>query len=93
MEEVHCEGCDGHWHSPVAIDMSVSRKVATLVRSGDTIAAIRYLREATGLSLRDAKGVYLHLTRQPGKCQRCGASLVGSGTVACNQCRSLNYDW
>jgi hypothetical protein len=93
MEVVRCEQCGATWHSPTAIATTVARDVALLSRSGDSLAAIRRLLEATGLELRDAKAVQLHVTRTPGKCQRCGAMLVGGGMTACAQCRSLNYDW
>jgi hypothetical protein len=71
----------------------VSGEVASLIRGGNRIGAIRRLREATGLGLRDADSVVKHVTREPGKCQRCGAVLAGSGVVACTPCRSLNYNW
>jgi hypothetical protein len=93
MEEVRCEKCGAIWLSPTALDADVSHEVASLIRGGNPIAGIRRLREATGLGPRDAKGVELHVTREPGKCQRCGADLVSGRAVACSQCQSLNYDW
>jgi hypothetical protein len=93
MEEVRCDRCGATWLSPTAIAAAVSQEVASFVRSGDPIAAIRRLREVTGLGLRDAKAVELHITREPGKCQRCGDALTACAVVVCASCRSLNYDW
>ena len=93
MEEVRCEKCGATWLSPTALDADVGRELASLIRSGNPIAGIRRLREATGLGLPDAKGVEQHVTREPGKCQRCGAVLGRSGVVTCSQCRSFNHDW
>ena len=93
MEEVRCERCGGTWHSPTVFDAAVSREVASLVRERNPMAAIRRLRESTGMSFRDAKAVQLHITREAGKCQRCGAALTGAGVVSCGKCMSLNYDW
>lgn len=93
MEEVRCEKCGTTWLSPTALGADVGHEVASFIRGGDTIVAIRRLREATGLGLRDVKAVVLHVTREPGKCQRCRAVLGSGGVVACSQCRSLNYDW
>jgi hypothetical protein len=93
MEEVRCQRCGATWLSPAGIDVAVRQEVATLIRSADTIAAIRRLREATGLGLRDAKGVPQHVTREPRKCHWYGVALPAKGTVSCTKCRSLNYDW
>jgi hypothetical protein len=69
------------------------RDVASLVRGRQSLWAIKRLRESTGLSLSDAKAVEQHVTREAGKCQRCGAALLGTGVVSCGKCQSLNYDW
>lgn len=93
MEEVRCEKCGATWFSPTSLDPDVGREVASLIRGNNPIAGIRRLREATGMGLRDAKGVYQHITREPGRCQRCGNVLGSIGVVACSRCRALNYDW
>ena len=93
MEEMRCDACGGSWLTPASLD-AVARKVfAASSRQGDPIGAIRLLRERTGLSLRDAKGVYYHLTKRAGECHRCGEGLAGGGTVVCGRCGSLNLDW
>jgi hypothetical protein len=72
---------------------AVSQEIASLVRGGNPISAIRRLREETGLGLRDAKAIQLHITRVPGQCQQCSALLPANPVVLCEQCRSLNYNW
>jgi hypothetical protein len=93
MEEVRCDRCGATWLCPASLDPIVAHEVASLIRGGDRIAAIRRLREATGLGLRDAKAVEMHVTRTPGECQHCGAVLGTGDEVACPRCGSLNYDW
>jgi hypothetical protein len=93
MEEARCDRCGAAWLGPGALDPVAAHEVASLMRGGDHITAIRRLREATGLGLRDAKAVVHHVTHTPGACQRCGAVLVADGGEACPRCGSLNYDW
>jgi hypothetical protein len=93
MPEIHCEACGSAWHSPLSLFPEVRREVAALVRSHDSIAAIRRLREETRLSLRDAKAVEHHISLPPGHCHRCGAGLTGDGVVRCSGCGAINYDW
>jgi hypothetical protein len=93
MEQARCDRCGATWLSPEGLDPIAAHEIASLVRGGDRIAAIRRLRAATGLELRDAKAVVMHVTPRPGQCQRCGAVLAAGGGVACPGCGSLNYDW
>jgi hypothetical protein len=93
MDEVRCEQCGGTWLGPLSLDPEVSREVAALIRGRDIITGIRRLRETTGLGLRDAKGVELHITRESGKCQWCGADLPAGAVVVCGRCHAHNYDW
>ncbi|MCI0377087.1 MAG: hypothetical protein L0215_05750 [Gemmataceae bacterium] len=91
MAEVRCERYGVSWLSPTVIAPAVSQEVASLLRSGNPIAAIRRLREETGLGLPDAKAVALHVTREPGKCQRCGAALAAVAAVVCPNSRLGTY--
>jgi hypothetical protein len=75
------------------MNAAVRSEIADLFRGTDAIRAIRLLREQTGLSLRDAKAVYYHISKRPGQCHRCGGELVAGGTVLCERCNSLNLDW
>src|SRR5215472_14242795 len=93
LDEIHCEACGCSWLVPVVTDPLVRHEIAVLFRRADAIRAIRLLREQTGLSLRDAKGVQYHISKQAGKCHRCGEELVDGGTVVCGRCRSVNLNW
>ena len=93
MEKAQCDRCGGTWLSPDALDPAVKSEVASLVRVGNPILAIRRMRKATGLGLKDAKAIRLHVTREPGKCPWCGAILPNAIVVSCSRCRSLNYNW
>jgi hypothetical protein len=93
MEKLRCDRCGATWIAPGALDSTAAHEVASLIRGGHRITAIRRLREVTGLGLRDAKAVEHHVTRRPGECQRCGATLVTASGLVCAQCGSLNYDW
>ena len=93
MDEVRCDRCGATWADPESIAPAVRQEVASVLRRGGPILAIRRLREVTGLELREAKAVFHHLTRTPGHCHRCGKVLDLGVEGACPQCRSLNYDW
>jgi hypothetical protein len=93
VEETRCNRCGATWLGPGALAPIAAHEVASLIRGGDRITAIRRLREVTGLGLRDAKAVEHHVTRTPGACQSCGAVLITGGRDACYGCGSLNYDW
>jgi hypothetical protein len=67
--------------------------VASSVRSGNMITAMRQIVEDSPLGLRDAKGIALHITREPQRCHRCKQSLEGAPVSVCPSCRALNYDW
>jgi hypothetical protein len=45
-----------------------------------------------GFDLREAKALTFHITRERGKCHRCGAKVFGEISV-CTNCRSANLDW
>ena len=93
MEQLHCEACGSSWLAPTSMDAAVRREIASLFRQADSIRAIRLLREQTGLSLGDSKGVYYHISKQLGECHRCGATLAGGSTVVCGLCKSINLNW
>ena len=60
MEEVRCDRCGATWADPESIAPAVRQEVASSLRRGNPVLAIRRLREATGLELRDAKAVVHH---------------------------------
>lgn len=93
MEDVRCDRCGATGISPTALDPMGREEVASLIRGGPLIDAIRRSRELTSVGLRHARAVVPHVTRTPGHCHRCGMSLAVSGVDAvCPRCRSLNHD-
>jgi hypothetical protein len=92
-DDTHCSRCGGSWRSPTTLDTAAREEIAGILRSQKPMPAIKALRAAGGLSLRDAKAVMIHMTLQPRTCHRCRGSLSGAAVVTCESCRSLNYDW
>jgi ribosomal protein L40E len=90
---VACGRCGASWSSPSNLTHPVAARIAKLVREHRTIEAIKLLRDHTGLSPRDAKGIIQHISPELGVCHRCRSTLGGSGVVTCPKCGSLNYDW
>lgn len=67
--------------------------VAAAVRADGTfIGGMIWLKDR-GYPLLDAKVVALHVTREPGRCQRCSRPLAGGPGVVCSGCKALNLDW
>lgn len=91
--EVHCERCGGKWMSPVGLPATLTDEVAAMLQRDEMIPAIARLRECTGMGLRDAKAICMHVAEAENKCHRCGTSLLGEGTTTCENCGSLNYFW
>src|SRR5437667_9527599 len=89
---VHCRRCRASFELPSLSDTERVR-IAEVVRAGQHIEAMRLLRQPSGIELRDAKGVEVHITRTPGVCQRCSGQLPSSGQTECPKCGSLNFDW
>ena len=65
-------------------------ELAAVVRQ-DSVQGIRFAERAFSLGPRESKVLVLHITREPGKCHRCGA-LVQAGESVCS-CHSVNLDW
>ena len=53
---------------PKGLPDSIRRQVAEFVRNDDPIHAIQLLRAQVRASLKDAKGLVLHIARVPGEC-------------------------
>lgn len=74
----------------------VAERIKDIVKSGYTITAIKELRLATGLGLRDAKYWVDHCGTAPGRavvtgpCPYCGEQLR---TTEALQCRHCKRDW
>lgn len=66
-------------------------EVASLIRKRDSLTVIQYFRPI-GMNLSDAKGIFLHVTRQKGYCHHCKTALV-EYEGKCPRCKRLNFDW
>ena len=90
--ELPCAKCKGTFRVRGQIDRAGLSELRHLLETGQPISAIRLIRELTGADLRDAKGMYEHVTIFRGTCRQCRAQLP-SGTLSdCPQCRALNID-
>lgn len=90
---VRCERCGGSWISPVGFPATLPDEVAAVLQHDEIIPAIVRLRECTGMGLRDAKAICMHLAKAENRCHRCGTSLTGEERTTCEKCASLNYLW
>ena len=74
----------------------VAERIKDIIKTGYTITAIKELRAATGLGLRDAKYWIDHCGISPGRavitgpCPYCGEQLR---TNKAKQCRHCKRDW
>lgn len=87
---VYCGKCRTAVVVPAAISADEAASFAAAVRT-DSVEAIRHAESRFSLGPREAKALVLHITRNPGKCNRCGRA-VGAGVATC-ACRSLNFNW
>ena len=90
--KVTCKECGGSWNSPAAFQHSARHELAFLFRSDRKTEGIAELTRLTKVSLRDAKGIALHISRERGKCHRCGELLDGIWLTDCKRCGAINYD-
>ena len=90
--EVPCRKCRGTFrvHGRVA-DGHLS-EIRRLLEAGEPISAIRLFREVTGADLRDAKGMFEHVTIRRGLCHECQAKLPAEILCECTSCGALNID-
>jgi len=66
-------------------------EVAALIRTKDSLLVVHYFRPA-GMDIGDAKGIFLHVTREKGFCHHCKTALV-EYEGKCPKCGRLNLDW
>ena len=85
-----CVRCDGHFH--VVLPGRSDQERLARVFSRSRIEFIGALRESTGCTLRDAKGIAGHVTGAVGygQCHRCGGAIRDRLLDDCRRCRSLN---
>ena len=91
VEHFNCLKCGAQWTQPVGMSAAITHEAATLIRRQQPIRATKLLRDSYDLSLRDAKAVMLHVSRESGKCHRCDSTLGDS--VQCETCTALVLDW
>ncbi len=87
---IQCAKCRVAVVLPVGATESQKAEFAATVRR-DSVQGIRLAESAFSFGPREAKVLALHVTREPGKCQRCGRK-VSAGESTCS-CRSVNLDW
>ena len=87
---LQCEECRTAVVLPSAASAGQRAEFAAIVRS-DSVQGIRLAESAFSLSPREANALVLHVTLEPGKCQRCGRD-VDAGESVC-LCRSVNLNW
>ena len=76
-----------------SLSASEQSSVAELARARQVMAAMQLLHKISGIELRDAKAVEMHITRSHGICHWCSGPLEGAGQTECPKCGSLNFDW
>ena len=90
--KVACEQCGDSWSSPKTLQHSTRHELAFLFRSDRVAEGLAELRLLTKVSLRDSKAIYLHMSKEKGKCHRCSGVLDGAWLTHCVRCGSVNYD-
>ncbi|MDX2051866.1 MAG: hypothetical protein SFV15_05695 [Polyangiaceae bacterium] len=90
--EFPCKKCKGTFRVPGPIDDSGLSEIRQLLESGQPISAIRRIRELTDAELRDAKGMYEHVTIFRGRCRECSLPLPSGVLADCPQCGALNIN-
>ena len=90
--EIPCRRCSGTFRVRGPIAASDLAEIRTLLEAGMGISAVLTIREKTGAGLRDAKGMYEHVTIFRGKCRQCGKDLMDGVLSDCDGCDALNID-
>jgi hypothetical protein len=90
--ELPCEKCRGTFRVRGPIDDAGLSEIRHLLETGQPISAIRRIRELTDADLRDAKGMYEHVTIFRRTCRECRALLPSGILGDCPRCRALNID-
>ena len=88
---VVCETCSTNIVWPQSLSAADKTRIAKECRSGG-LASIKLAMSEFGFNVREGKTLLFHITRERGKCHRCGAKVVGEISV-CTNCRSANLDW
>ena len=93
MPSYDCPKCRTSVVVPDDLPEEIKTEVSSAARRTSPLLAMRLLVGRTNVPLGQAKGIGLHITRQEGKCHRCGTILPDGEAVHCSKCRALNLDW
>lgn len=92
LQTLTCFKCRTTFDLPAGLTNAQRAALAAQSRLGTFADATRSLTEL-GLSARSAKAVYLHITRDPHRCNMCRTGLDAAPIATCRKCRSVNFDW
>jgi hypothetical protein len=90
--DLPCQRCKGAFRVRGPISNSGISEIRQLLETGQPISAIRRIRELTHSDLRDAKGIYEHITIFRGQCRACTLALPSGTLVDCPKCGALNIN-
>jgi len=55
--------------------------------------AIKEIKDYTDISLKDAKGLMVHINTEYGQCNQCDKSDLVGENIECFKCKSFNLNW
>jgi hypothetical protein len=93
MRSMVCGSCGASWTAPDMFNEELRSSVASWVRQGRIVVAMKQMTTFSLLSLHDAQAIVFHITREPGTCHECSYPLTGENTDHCPFCQAVNYDW
>jgi hypothetical protein len=88
---IYCRRCRFTVSWPADLDGARKAEVAALARQS-RIAATIQIRDQFELSMGDAKGVVMHISRDDDVCIRCRNN-VAKGETVCTNCNGVNLNW
>ncbi|MEZ5989290.1 MAG: hypothetical protein R3F30_09245 [Planctomycetota bacterium] len=92
-EGLTCSRCGSELPDFAELQDPVRTLAARLWRDGATPSAIRVLRSQGDYTLREAKALLYHVTREPGTCHSCRRPIATTGVGTCPNCSALVIDW
>jgi hypothetical protein len=91
MPSFECNKCVSPITVPDNWTNEKKTEVAALIREKDSLTVIQYFRPI-GMDISEAKGIFLHVTREKDHCHHCKTNLV-EYEGNCPKCKRLNLDW
>jgi len=89
---LYCQQCKCLVDLSVGVDDRMKNDVSSILRGEGVTGVILYLKK-NDLSLTQAKGIALHVSKVKGHCHRCNRTLNGDAETTCDNCHALNLDW